>query len=152
MTYKNPPTATDIIIQVYNSNSQGNTEFKGIALIKRLNEPFKGQWAIPGGFQEWGESLETTAIREAKEETSLDVELLVQLSTYSNPDRDPRGPVNGIGYVAKATGIPCGADDAKEAKVFPFNKIPYPLAFDHDKRLQEYFKWYASQSWDEHPK
>ncbi len=144
MAYKNPPTATDIIIQVYNSDSRGNPEFKGIVLIKRLNEPFKGRWALPGGFQEWGESLETTAIREAKEETSLDVELLAQLSTYSNPDRDPRGPVNGIGYVAKATGIPQGADDAKEAKVFPFSKIPYPLAFDHDKRLQEYFKWYAS--------
>ncbi len=136
MVYRNPPTATDIIIEIYDKKN-----FEGIVLIKRKNEPFKGRWAIPGGFQEWGESLETTAIREAREETSLDVELLVQLSTYSNPDRDPRGPVNGIGYVARATGTPKGEDDAKEAKVFSLDELPFPLAFDHDKRIEEYLRW-----------
>ncbi len=136
MTQRNPPTAVDVIIEIAN---KGNLE--GIILIKRKNNPFKDCWALPGGFQEWGESLEQTAVREAKEETGLDVYLIQQLSVYSNPDRDPRGPVNSVGYVARGKGIPKGADDATEAKIFPLDALLLPLAFDHAKRLEEYKKW-----------
>jgi len=132
--YKNPPTAADIIIEVY------NPDFKGIVLIERGKEPYKGKWALPGGFQEEGETLETTAIREAKEETGLEIILLTQLKTYSEPDRDPRKHVNSIGYVAKAQGEPKGGDDAAKAKIFPLNKLP-ELAFDHAKRIEEYLQW-----------
>ena len=159
--YKNPPTAVDIIIEVYAEKKeergrneierksacedlqgiQGIQKILGIVLVKRGKEPFEGRWALPGGFQEWEESLENTAVREAKEETGLDITLLGQLSVYSNPGRDPRGPVNGVGYVASAQGVPNGGDDAAEAKIFPLDALPKPLAFDHDKRLEEYALW-----------
>jgi len=136
MTYKNPPTAVDIIIEIYDKGIM-----EGIVLIKRKNNPFKNCWALPGGFQDWGESLEQTAIREANEETGLDIVLLEQLKTYSNPDRDPRGPVNSVGYVARAEGVPCGRDDAAEAKIFSLDALLLPLAFDHAKRIEEYKQW-----------
>jgi len=135
MRYENPPTAADIVIEVYIKN-----EFKGIVLIERGNEPYKGKWALPGGFQEIGESLETTAIRETKEETGLDIIILEQIKMYSNPDRDPRGHVNSIGYIAKAEGIPKAGDDAAKAKIFKLDELP-ELAFDHEKRIEEYKKW-----------
>ncbi len=131
--YKNPPSAIDIIIEIYT-----NGKMEGIVLVKRGRDPFKGQWALPGGFQDWDETLEQTAMREAKEETGLDIILVKQLLVYSDHHRDPRGPVNGIGYVARASGIPYGADDAAEAAVFPLHALPKPLAFDHDKRIEEY--------------
>ena len=134
--FNNPPTAVDIIIEIYDKRSI----FQGIVLIERGREPYKGYWALPGGFQEMNESLETSAIREAKEETGLDVELLTQLAAYSNPDRDPRGHVNGIGYVARAHGLPIGGDDAAKARIFSLNSLP-PLAFDHEKRINEYIEW-----------
>ena len=132
----NPPTAVDIVIEVYKHEAM-----QGIVLIRRKNQPYKGQWALPGGFQEFGESLETTATRESREETGLDIILLDQLKTYSDPDRDPRTHVNAIGYVAKAHGEPRGGDDAADARVFPEDQIPHPLAFDHSKRIKEYQDW-----------
>ncbi len=138
MSYRNPPTAVDVLIEVYKGN-----EMQGIVLVKRGKEPFKGKWAITGGFQEVGESLEETAKRESEEETGLAVVIVAQLSVYSNPDRDPRGHVNSVGYVAQAYGIPRGGDDAAEARVFPLDQLPHPLAFDHDKRLKEYRQWKA---------
>lgn len=131
----NPPSAVDLLIEVYDQ------DFKGIVLIQRGNPPYQGQWALPGGFQEWGESLETTATREAEEETNLKTHILDQLKVYSQPGRDPRGPVNSVGYVLLAHGMPRGGDDAALAQVFPLDKIPTPLAFDHDKRIQEYLTW-----------
>lgn len=137
--YRNPPTAVDMIIEVYDEKT-----LTGIVLIQRKNEPFKGKWALPGGFQEFGESLEDAAVREAKEETGLDIVLLDQLSAYSDPDRDPRGHVNSVGYVARAFEEPVGGDDAAEAKIFPVTSLP-ELAFDHLKRIQEYLTWTGAQ-------
>ena len=136
MTYRNPPTAADIVIEVYQ-----HTTFQGIVLIQRGNPPFQGCWALPGGFQEIGESLEQTAVREAKEETGLDITLLHQLKMYSDPKRDPRCHVNSLGYVARAEGIPKGGDDAAHAQLFSLDNIPHPLAFDHGKRINEYVVW-----------
>ncbi|MBI4440633.1 NUDIX hydrolase [Candidatus Woesearchaeota archaeon] len=136
MTDKNPPTAVDLIIEVYDGR-----DMQGIVLIRRGHAPYENKWALPGGFQEWGESLEKTAVREGREETGLDLTLVEQLHAYSDPGRDPRGPVNSVGYVARAQGIPYGGDDAADARVFAVSRIPYPLAFDHDKRLEEYLQW-----------
>lgn len=126
--YKNPIPTVDIIIEL---------EDKGIILIKRKNPPYG--WAIPGGFVDYGESLEETAIREAKEETSLDVKLIKQLHTYSDPKRDPRHHTITTVYIAKATGIPKACDDALEIGIFTQENLPQNLAFDHEKILKDYF-------------
>ncbi|MEW6095389.1 MAG: NUDIX hydrolase [bacterium] len=126
--YKNPIPTVDIIIEL---------EDKGIILIKRKNPPYG--WAIPGGFVDYGESLEQTAIREAKEETSLDVELIKQFHTYSDPQRDPRHHTITTVYIAKATGTPKACDDAKEIGIFTQENLPLNLAFDHAKILKDYF-------------
>jgi len=141
-TYKNPPTAIDLVLEIYDRNpTLANSTLQGIVLIERKHNPFQGRWALPGGFQEWDESLEETAVREGKEETSLAVTLLEQLKTYSDRGRDPRGPVNAIGYVGWAVGVPHGADDARIARIFSLDAIPHPLAFDHSKRIEEYLCW-----------
>jgi 8-oxo-dGTP diphosphatase len=90
--YKIPSLTTDIFIF--------DDDFNFI-LIKRKNDPYKDYWALPGGFVEYGESVETAAIREAKEETSIDVELKDLVNVYSKPDRDPRGHTVTIAYTAK---------------------------------------------------
>ncbi len=144
MIYRNPPTAVDIIIEVYKSNKLG-----GIVLVKRKNPPYQGRWALPGGFQEVGESLEQTAIREAKEETNLDIMIKTSLPVFSNPNRDPRGHVNSIGFIASAYSSPKGGDDASEAKIFGLDKLPFPLAFDHDKRISQYESWKKSEKWQD---
>lgn len=144
MIYRNPPTAVDIIIEMYNAN-----KLNGIVLVRRKNPPYKGQWALPGGFQEVGESLEQTAVRESKEETNLDIKLQEALPVFSNPDRDPRGHVNSIGFIASSYEYPKGGDDASEAKVFPLENIPYPLAFDHDERIRQYECWKKGEKWQD---
>ena len=106
-------------------------------LIKRRNPPHG--WALPGGFVDYGEDLETAAIREAKEETGLDIHLLRQFHTYSDPDRDPRQHTITTVYVAEADGKPMPGDDAGEALVFRQGSLPEPLAFDHRKILADYF-------------
>ena len=126
--YKNPLPTVDIIIELDN---------KGIVLIKRAKEPFG--WAIPGGFVDYGESLEEAAKREAKEETSLEVELVGQLGAYSAPERDPRHHTISVVFVARASGEPKGGDDAKEAGVFTRENLPTSLAFDHAQILADYF-------------
>ena len=140
--HRNPPTAVDLLIEVYGEDyPSGPLGMDGLVFIKRKNEPFKGCWALPGGFQEVGESLEETALREGREETNLRLEIIDQLKVYSDPNRDPRGHVNSAGYVLRAYGIPKGGDDAAEARVFPFSEIPKELAFDHAKRVEEYKLW-----------
>lgn len=129
--YRNPPTAVDIVAEIY------NPEFEGIALIKRGNDPFKGKWALPGGFQEEGYSFEATAKKEMREETNLEIEILHNLTPRSEPDRDPRGQVNSIPFVAKATGEPKAGDDAAEIKIFRLDSLP-ELAFDHAQIIKEY--------------
>lgn len=110
----------------------------GIVLIKRKNPPFG--WAIPGGFVDYGETLEEAAIREAKEETGLDVTLVRQFHTYSEPGRDPRHHTISIVFIAKAKGVPVASDDAKEAGVFKdMDSLPDEIAFDHREILDDFF-------------
>ncbi|MFH1627982.1 MAG: NUDIX hydrolase [Pseudomonadota bacterium] len=113
-------------------------EKTGIVLIKRKNPP--SGWALPGGFVDYGESLESAARREAEEETSLKVELLYQLGAYSDPSRDPRHHTISVVFVGKATGKPRAADDAADIGIFDRTSLPDPLAFDHRQILSDYFK------------
>lgn len=126
-TYRNPIPTVDIVIE-----SEG-----GIVLIQRKNPPYG--WALPGGFVDYGESLEAAAVREAKEETSLDVELVSQLGAYSDPARDPRYHTISVVFIARAEGIPAASDDAAQVAVFDRASLPEILAFDHGKILQDYF-------------
>ena len=126
-TPRNPVPTVDIIIEV-----QG-----GIVLIERKNEPLG--WALPGGFADYGESFEQAAIREAKEETGLDIQLLEQLHTYSNPGRDPRMHTAPTVFIARATGTPVAGDDAGRVKVFSTDRIPL-LVFDHNVIVDDYLK------------
>jgi ADP-ribose pyrophosphatase YjhB (NUDIX family) len=127
--YKNPIPTVDIIIEI---------ESKGIILIKRKNSPFG--WAIPGGFVDYGESLEEAAIREAKEETNLDVKLIRQFHTYSDKKRDPRHHSISTVYIAKGKGKPKAKDDALEIGIFNELNLPDEIAFDHRLILKDYFK------------
>jgi len=127
--YHNPTPTVDIIITV---------EGGGIVLILRKNDPIG--WAIPGGFVDYGESLEDAAVREAREETSLDVILEGQLGTYSRPDRDPRQHTISTVFMARAAGTPAAADDAAQIGVFTEDTLPEPLMFDHREILSDYFR------------
>ena len=126
-TPRNPLVTVDIIIEVVG----------GIVLIERKNLPHG--WALPGGFVDYGESLEAAAVREAKEETSLDVGLTEQFYTYSDPSRDARHHTVSTVFIAMAEGTPQGADDAKAALVFCEDEIPSPVVFDHARILRDYF-------------
>lgn len=119
--YKNSSLTVDIFI---------NTK-KGFVLIKRANEPFKGKWALPGGFVEYGETVENAAIREAEEETGLKVKLKKLAGVYSDPKRDPRGHTVSIVFTAEIIGGKLKAgSDAKEVKIF--KQVEHSeLAFDH---------------------
>jgi 8-oxo-dGTP diphosphatase len=108
-----------------------------IVLIKRVNPPFKDKWALPGGFVDVGETVEQAVVREAKEETCLDVEIVKLVDVYSDPKRDPRGHTASVAYLCrKKRGTLKGADDAKEAKWFGLNELP-ELAFDHGKIISD---------------
>ena len=107
----------------------------GLVLVQRKNPP--PGWALPGGFVDYGESLEDAARREAKEETGLDVNLIAQVHTYSDPSRDERFHTISTVYLASAEGIPKGGDDAADAKVFSLDSLPYPLCFDHAKIIED---------------
>ncbi|ACK73502.1 NUDIX hydrolase [Gloeothece citriformis PCC 7424] len=130
MTYRNPTPTVDIIIELIDQ------PHRPIILIERKNTPYG--WAIPGGFVDYGEAVETAALREAKEETSLDVELIEQFQVYSDPQRDPRQHTLSVVFIATATGKPQAADDAKSIAVFHLWEIPSNLCFDHDKILSDY--------------
>lgn len=126
MTYRNPIPTVDIIIEL-----EG-----GIVLIERRNAP-QG-WALPGGFVDYGETLEHAAVREAKEETGLDVSLQQLFHVYSDPSRDPRQHTVSTVFIATAQGEPVGADDALRAAIFDPDQLPEPLCFDHGQILVEY--------------
>jgi ADP-ribose pyrophosphatase YjhB (NUDIX family) len=132
--HKNPVPTVDIIIEII-----GQDRKRGIVLIERKNPPFG--WAIPGGFVDYGETLEQAAVREAKEETSLDIRLKRQMHSYSEPDRDPRLHTISTVYVAEAEGTPVAQDDAKKIGIFTKEEIDFPLAFDHRRILDDYFRW-----------
>lgn len=127
--YRNPIPTVDIIIEV---------DSKGIVLIRRKNPP--PGWAIPGGFVDYGEPLEDAALREAKEETGLDVRLVRQFHAYSDPGRDPRHHTISTVYIARATGRPQAGDDAAEIGIFTASNLPDEIAFDHRLILDHYFR------------
>ncbi|MDP3301495.1 MAG: NUDIX hydrolase [Sulfuricurvum sp.] len=131
-----PFLAVDGIVEIYNDAGA----FEGIVLIERLNTP-QGL-ALPGGFVDIGETVETAVVREMKEEISLDVTIKSLLGVYSDPKRDSRFHCVSIVYVCKAFGVPVGADDAKEAFVYALDNIPYErLVFDHAQIIRDYCRF-----------
>lgn len=124
--FRNPSPTVDVII----SNNGG------IVLIRRRNPPHG--WALPGGYQDVGETCEAAARREAKEETGLDVTLEELLYIYSDPARDPRKHTISTVFTGRATGEPVGMDDAEEARIFDLNELPSEIAFDHRQILEDY--------------
>jgi 8-oxo-dGTP diphosphatase len=126
---RSPAPTVDAIIEVTG----------GIVLIKRRFPP--PGWALPGGFVEYGETVEAAAIREAEEETGLKVTLTDLLGVYSDPHRDPRRHTIAVVFMATASGAPVGGDDAAEARVFTPASLPTPLAFDHSLILEDYFTY-----------
>ena len=128
-----PNLAVDIIIELTDRKDLP------IILIERKNPP--PGWAIPGGFVDVGETVEQAAMREAKEETNMDVTLKLLLGCYSKPSRDSRGHTVGLVYVAEATGAPKAQDDAKDVRVVTMEQIPERLAFDHGLILQDYLEF-----------
>ncbi len=127
--HANPVPTVDIIIEI---------KRRGIVLIRRRNPPFG--WAIPGGFVDYGESLEDAAVREALEETSLHVTRLRQMHTYSKPDRDPRRHTITTVFTARATGKPRAAYDAADIGIFTRHCLPEPIAFDHKEIIKDYYR------------
>ncbi|MCD6429664.1 MAG: NUDIX hydrolase [Deltaproteobacteria bacterium] len=125
--YRNPVPTVDILISY-----EG-----GIVLIERLNPP--PGWALPGGFVDYGESLETAAVREAREETGLEVELISQFHTYSDPQRDPRQHTISTVFTAVGKGKLQAGDDAGKAVVYFQDNLPVKIAFDHRRIINDYF-------------
>lgn len=126
--YRNPFPTVDIIIEIDNR----------VVLVERRNPP-RG-WAIPGGFVDEGESVEEAAIREAREETGLEVHLTDLFYVYSDPRRDPRHHTMSTVFVGRAFGHPVAGDDAGKTGLFDRDHLP-PLAFDHAMVLSDYFRW-----------
>ncbi len=110
-----------------------------LLLVKRGNEPFKDHWALPGGFVDADEGLDTAAARELQEETALADVALAQCASYGDKGRDPRGHTVTVAYAAvilSSQGVKAG-DDAKDAQFFAFGQLPPALAFDHRKIIEE---------------
>ena len=132
--YRNPFPTVDIIIL-----------HKGkIVLVYRKNRP-RG-WALPGGFVDYGESLESAARREALEETGLSLANVSQFRAYSDPDRDPRQHNISMVFSADGTGELRSGDDAADVALFAPSELPEPLCFDHEQILADYFREQAEQS------
>jgi 8-oxo-dGTP diphosphatase len=130
-----PLLAADSIIELIDRPG------RPIVLIERKNPPFG--WAIPGGFVDVGETVEAAAIREALEETGLNVNLQALLGLYSDPRRDPRGHTVTAVYAAEASGSPKAADDAKSVRIVSLDQLPKPLVFDHALVLEDYSRFRA---------
>ena len=131
-TYEYPRPAVTADCVVFCEASDGLS----VLLIERANEPYKGCWALPGGFLEMEEDGEACAIRELKEETGLHLEHMTQIGAFTEVERDPRGRTISITYYAFVEKAEVkGADDAAQAKWFPVDSVP-ALAFDHDKILR----------------
>ncbi|MFZ5428103.1 MAG: NUDIX domain-containing protein [Thermodesulfobacteriota bacterium] len=128
-TYRNPTPTVDVVIY---------SPSEGVVLIKRGNPPFG--WALPGGFVDYGETAEGAAVREALEETGLQVILTGLLGVYSDPARDPRKHTMSVVYTAQAVDASAlgAGDDASDAAFFPLDALPEPLAFDHAEILADF--------------
>lgn len=128
-TYKNPTPTVDIIIACPG---------RKVVLIERKNIPFG--WALPGGFVDYGETVEQAAVREALEETGLEVELTGLLGVYSDPRRDARKHTMSVVFTAQPVGAFTlnAGDDAKNAEIFSLHELPRPLVFDHEIILADY--------------
>ena len=133
MVYRNPIPTVDILIELVDRPE------RPIILIERRNDPYG--WAIPGGFVDYGETVECAAQREALEETGLNIHLLEQFQVYSDPNRDPRQHTLSIVFLAWAMGMPKAGDDAKSVQIFKLSDLPSPLCFDHDRILQDYLAY-----------
>lgn len=130
--YRNPLPTVDVVI----------LRDDGVVLVRRKNPPHG--WALPGGFVEEGECLEAAAAREAVEETGLRVRLREQFFTYSDPRRDPRRHTITTVYLADADGDPAAGSDAADAKVWPWDRLPEPLCFDHGRILADVRRYLAT--------
>lgn len=126
LRYRNPFPTVDIIIRIGEQ----------IVLIERRNPPYG--WALPGGFVDYGESLEAAARREAKEETGLEIVRLEQFRAYSDPARDPRQHTISVVFTALGKGAMLAGDDATRARLFALDQLPHKLCFDHDRILTDY--------------
>lgn len=124
--HRNPAPTVDVVILL---------DADRVVLIERRNEP-RG-WALPGGFVDVGETLEAAAVREAREETGLEVHLLEQFHSYSDPRRDPRRHTITTVFVGRAAGDPRGGDDAARAAAFAWDTLPGPIVFDHAEILSD---------------
>ncbi|MBV5257578.1 NUDIX hydrolase [Synechococcus moorigangaii CMS01] len=133
MAYRNPAPTVDIIVELQ------DRPHRPIVLIERQYEPYG--WAIPGGFVDYGETVEAAARREAREEISLNVQLVRQFCVYSDPERDRRQHTISVVFIATATGEPRAADDAKTVGIFLPWELPQPLCFDHGDILQDYLSY-----------
>ncbi len=124
--HRNPAPTVDVVILVPGDR---------VVLVRRKNPP--PGWALAGGFVDEGETLEAAAVREAREETGLEVELVDLLYVYSDPRRDPRRHTVSAVFLGRAAGEPVAADDAAEARAFHWTDLPSPLAFDHAEILAD---------------
>jgi len=126
------PETPKLTVDVVVSDERGR-----VLLVRRGSEPYKGQWALPGGFVDVGETTEAAAVRETAEETGLDVEVVRLVGVYSDPKRDPRGHNVSCTYLARlvTTGDPEGADDADEAAFLDPSEVE--LAFDHARIIAD---------------
>jgi len=133
VSFRNPAPTVDIIIEL------SDRPHRPIILIERLNAPYG--WAIPGGFVDYGESVETAAKREAKEEVCLEIELIEQFYVYSDPKRDPRKHTLSVVFIATSKGFAKAADDAKNVSIFNSWNLPADLCFDHNQILEDYWRY-----------
>ena len=127
---RNPLLTVDVIIEV--------EEGQKIVLVRRKNPPIG--WALPGGFVEYGETVEQAAEREAREETGLEVELKRQFHTYSDPSRDPRAHMVSVVFIGVGKGTLRGGDDASEACAFDLTSLPEDIVFDHRSIIEDYIQ------------
>lgn len=132
--WRNPFPTVDVVIELTDGKAP-----PAIVLIQRRNPP-RG-WALPGGFVDYGETVEQAARREMAEETGLAVELLGVLGVYSDPARDPRQHNLSVVFVGRASGRPAAGDDARDLALFRPDNLPAQLCFDHALILEHYRAW-----------
>ncbi len=131
MEYQNPALAVDAAVR-YNDT---------VLLIQRGNEPWKGSWALPGGFVEYGEDPRDAVLRELEEETGLKGTIIRLLDARGNPERDPRKHIVSIVYLVEAEGEPIGGDDAADARFWPIDVVlngEVEIAGDHTEILRDW--------------